>query len=254
MNAAVVGFIALSLSACQWAVAQVTVPFATGEWQPLVSEKLPDHGAAAELIAAISKAGGIKPTFEFLPWARAEAMVSRGEVFAAFPYAATPERREKHWVSDSFLVMQARFIAYKWNAKTPATAIAAGLEEIRTSSVGAIRGSHTLASMTASGYTNVTATPDVDKSILMLKNGRLDFLAEVPVVAFDSIKRILPDEVDNFMIMDKTPFAKNNNVLIVSKTYPHAAEILVKFNNGLAAIKKSGEYQKLLNKYHLTDQ
>jgi hypothetical protein len=80
---------------------EVQVIFATGEWPPFSSEDLPEYGTATALVSAICKAGGIQPKYEFYPWKRAELKVVSGEIFAAFPYAISEERKKIYDFSDT---------------------------------------------------------------------------------------------------------------------------------------------------------
>jgi len=233
----------------QAALAQITVPFVTGEWAPLVSDKLPNKGPAVELILAITKAAGITPVITFLPWARAEMTVQDGETFAAFPYAGTTERRSKFLISEPFLITHSKFIAYTGNPRTPAALANKSLEELKMSMIGAPSGGFVIDLLKSEGYKRVYVTEDTNRSIEILKSGKIDYFAEVPIVAFDSIKKLFPQDIDKFIIMNNTPFPKTEIGLIVSKSYPDSPEILKKFNNGLAIIKKSGEYKKIMNKY-----
>ena len=69
--------------------AATEVVFVTGEWEPFSSKSLPNKGIATELITIICKEAGINPTFNFVPWPRAEVAIEEGTAFAAFPYALT---------------------------------------------------------------------------------------------------------------------------------------------------------------------
>ena len=77
-----------------------TLYMVTGEWEPYVSETLPNHGGVAELVVAIVNEMGMDLKYEFVPWVRAESLVKRGDVFGAFPYASNEQRRKDFDFSD----------------------------------------------------------------------------------------------------------------------------------------------------------
>lgn len=95
----------------------VRVVFATGEWPPYTSESLPNYGAATALVSAISKAGGIEPVYQFYPWKRAELKVAQGDVFAAFPYAISQERKAAYDFSEVLFYGVNVFVYYQKNQK-----------------------------------------------------------------------------------------------------------------------------------------
>ena len=221
----------------------------TGEWRPFLSESLPNNGPVAEVVMASMKAAGLDASVAFYPWVRAEKMAASAEVFAAFPYATTAERRAQYLISDPILTLQTRLLIYLGNAKTPPSAVNWKLDAIKAASMGVPRGSHRLTQVRAQAYPNIVETADVDNSVRMLRAGRFDLLAEVPVIAFDSIRRLYPAEADKFLVLDVTPFPMHDNTLIVGQSYPNAAEIIKKFNGGLALIRKSGEYDRIMGRY-----
>ena len=71
------------------------------------------------------------------------------------------------------------------------------------------------------------------------------------MAAYYEIQRLYPNEVDKFQTLPITYKEKMPNGLIVSATYPGAKEILQKFNKGLEIIKQSGEYDRIISKYHM---
>lgn len=73
---------------------------ATGEWEPYVTQSLPNHGGVAELVTAVVDEMGMQLRYEFVPWVRAEALVKKGHVFAAFPYAKNTKREQAFDFSD----------------------------------------------------------------------------------------------------------------------------------------------------------
>ena len=46
-----------------------------------------------------------------------------------------------------------------------------------------------------------------------------------------------------------TSFPANTLHFLVSRSYPQAAELLQRFNQGLATLQASGEYQQLIEQY-----
>ncbi len=243
--------IAISCCIVGLAAQNIKVPFATGEWEPFTSEKLPNYGAATELVSAICKAADITPVYGFYPWARCEKTVDTGDAFASFPYAITVERKALFNYSEPL------FHSYNvvfYHTKNPKTAKGVKFEKIsdlKGYNIGILAGSFVATELEKNGIKYETTTT-LDLSIKKLQMGRVDFIIDEQAVTYDTIKKLFPKEMDQFKSLPK-PFGNvMANALIVSKKYPNANEILARFNKGLASIKKSGEYDKILKKYNMT--
>lgn len=228
----------------------IQVVFATGEWSPFSSENLPEYGTATALISAICKAGGIQPRYVFYPWKRAELKVLTGEVFAAFPYAVSEERKRDYDFSDILFYGINVFVYYEENLDSPAPKVYETLEDLKKYRIGGISGSFLKPAFSHAGL-NYEPTTTLDQSIHKLVAGRLDLCIDDKLVLYDSITRLYPDKLEHFKFLPK-PFGKKMaNALLVSRTYPNAKEILSKFNRGLAIIKETGEYDRIVIKYNL---
>lgn len=233
------------------AAEDVQVVFATGEWLPYTSETLPEYGAATALVSAICRAGGIQPVYQFYPWKRAEQMVADGEVFAAFPYVISDERKTAYDFSDIFFYGVNVFVYYEKNPKTAAPVPYDTLDDLRGYRIGGFRGAFWEPVFEKAGLPYQDTTT-VDQSIRKLVADRLDLCIDNQVVLYDAIQRLFPDDIAHFKTLPKPFGEKMPNALLVSRTYPEAQDILKKFNEGLAIMKQNGEYDRLIEKYHMT--
>lgn len=229
----------------------VRVVFATGEWPPFSSETLPEYGRATALVSAICKAAGILPSYEFYPWKRAELKVVKGEIFAAFPYAFSKEREELFIFSDTIFYGVNMFIYYDHNQKTKSAVPYDGLDDLRGYRIGVISGSFLSSTLENAGL-DYESTTSIDQSIHKLVAGRLEFCVDDQVVLHDAIQRLYPDKINHFKFLTKPLGRKTPTGLLVSPTYPGARNILAKFNKGLEVIKQNGEYDRIIEKYHMT--
>lgn len=228
------------------------VDFATGEWPPFTSSKLQDFGKATALVSAICKRAGIEPVYHFYPWRRAEMMVLKGRMFAAFPYAVSEERKRSYDFSDILFYGLNVVVYHADNPRIPPSfgfEIAADLEGYR---IGGISGSFLARSLEKVGI-KYQPTTSIDQSIHKLRAGRLDFCIDDSVVIADAIRRLYPDEVDKFIILPKTFGAKNPTALLVSRSYPGAKDLLQRFNQALAEMKESGEYDRIISQNRMAN-
>ncbi|MDT8991375.1 transporter substrate-binding domain-containing protein [Curvibacter sp. APW13] len=230
---------------------EMEVVFATGEYPPFTSQGLPEQGATTALVTAICQAAGLRPVYRFYPWRRAESMVETGEAFAAFPYGINKERKERFDFSDVlYMVRNAVVYHAKDNDKNLPPRFEK-LQDLRAYRVGVIQGSFAEGPLRESGVRYETAST-VEQSIKKLQAGRIDLYIDDQAVIFDAVSRLYPDQVDRFRALPKAFNEQAANHLMVSRSYPNAATLLLKFNAGLAAIKASGEYQRIVRKYRLS--
>lgn len=228
----------------------IQVVFATGEWLPFTSKKLPDYGVATVLVSAICKAGGIEPVYQFYPWKRAELKVAQGDLFAAFPYAITAERKSTFNFSEVLFHGVNVFVYYQKQLKTDLHLTYQNLGDLRGYRIGCISGSFLYPLLERAGL-RYEPTTTIDQSIKKLVAGRIDFIIDNQDVIFDAVQRLYPDEINHFKVLPK-PLEKTPTALLVSRTYPDSMAILEKFNKGLSIIKQNGEYDRITNEYRIT--
>ncbi len=224
---------------------EIAAVFATGEWPPYTSAKLPGYGYATRIVSAACEAGGIKPEYRFYPWPRAEQMVTEGRAFAAFPYIVNAEKRDKYLISDVVLYGTNYFVYYAKNPRTPGPFRYDSLEDFRGYTVGLIRGDSFEKEFQQAGI-DIESSNLVDNSIKMLALGRIDFYLGEKLSIHDMVERLFPQEKNRFRLLPQNYGETRPNALIVSKAYPDAEEILRKFNQGLRHIKKNGTYDKIM--------
>ena len=229
---------------------EVQVIFATGEWPPFSSENLPEYGTATALVSAICKAGGIQPKYEFYPWKRAELKVVTGEIFAAFPYAISEERRKSHDFSDILFHGVNVFVHYEKNLHSRVAITYKALDDLQGYRIGGISGSFLEPAFSHAGL-SYEPTTTLDQSIHKLVAGRIDLCIDDKVVLYDAIMRLYPDKIGHFRFLPKPFGEKMPTALLVSRAYPDARQILKKFNRGLAIIKQNGEYDRIIAKYNM---
>lgn len=240
----------LVVTPCGASAEQLKVVFATGEWPPYSSEHLPDYGFVTALVSAISRVADIEPVYRFYPWKRAELLVLRGEVFGAFPYAISNERKTDFDFSDVLFYGLNVLVYYRDN-----TRIANGFSytepaDLRGYRIGGISGSFLRNDLEEAGV-EYQETTSIDQSIQKLAAGRIDFVIDDKVVLADTIQRLYPEEADKFSFVAEPFGEKKPTALIVSRDYPDANRILARFNDALQTLKASGEYDRLIKTYQM---
>lgn len=244
-------FFALSMLFCLRVFgAEQEVRFAIGEWAPFTGSNIVNFGAASEVVSAAAKAGGLKPVYVFVPWKRAEDIVSTGKVFATFPYRKTPEREEKYNFSDAIFNSAAGILRYSRNVKTKINYKT--INDLQPYVVGCTAGSEATINPLKVAKIRVEETTTFDTTLMKLASSRIDFAIEDKVVAFDAVKRIFPEKINDFEFLENDFTPANSMHVMVSKRHPGSDETLKKFNVGLKKIKDDGTMKKIFSKYGLT--
>lgn len=227
------------------------VVFATGEWPPFTSKKLPHYGRATALVSAICKVAGIDPVYEFYPWKRAEALVLKGKAFAAFPYAVSADRQRIFNYSDVLFQGLNALVYHRSNPNIPKDFKYRSPADLAGYRIGGISGSFLRSELDRAGI-KYKATTSIDQSIQKLVVGRLDFCIDDRVVLTDAIHRLYPGKMLDFKFVPQPFGEKRPTALLVSRDYPKSQELLKRFNKALAIMKENGEYQRILEELRLT--
>lgn len=224
------------------------IVLATGEWEPYTSEKMKDQGFFTEIVTAVFKELNIEVEYKFLPWKRCEDMATKGDVFAAFPYMITEERKKTFDFTDTVAKSTGKFFYHKggnikdgfnWNSYA----------DLKSYKVGGTLGYWYEKDFQAAGL-NTEFVPNEDSSFKKLQMNRIDLAASDELVGWQLIKSLFPKEVSNFDTLDK-PLNESELCLMVSKAYPDSKNLTEKFNTGLKKIKEKGIYSAILKKYNI---
>ncbi len=239
----------LLLAACAAVPAQeIEVPFATGEYEPFTSKRLPNYGLFTEIVSAVCKAAGLKPIYQFYPWTRAERMVLEGKVFGAFPYARTDERARLYDFSDPLYHVTMAIFYYDKNPKFGGKPIQYDrIEDLKGYAFGGLKAIFYEKELLSAGI-DFRPQENVDQSFEMMKLGRIDFVIDEISVGYANIKKRIPGDLAHFKTLDKPYGDTKISGLIVSRDYPDSTKILKRFNDGIKAIRVSGEYDRILQR------
>lgn len=230
------------------------VILATGDWPPYVYETGPDKGPIAEIIIAAFKEEGISTQIFFYPWKRAEDETRDGRVFAAFPYATSDERKKEFNFSNPMYVVKAKFF---YNKKFHPNGMTFDkLEDLKNYKIGGLLGSWYEPTFKAAKL-QVEYVAGTEQNVEKLALGRIDLIIEEENSVNYLIRKKYPEQIDQFASLEKPleqPGVVNDLSLLVSRGYPKSADLLKKFNSGLAAIRANGTYKQILEKYLLAPQ
>jgi len=222
--------------------------FVTSPYEPYV---IADEGRASgifpDIIRAVFKGSHIRPEFEFLPWLRGEHEVQAGKAFATFPYLKTKARRETFGFSAPIIYFFPKFFynrsrfpdGFEWQTLT----------DFKGYKIGGVRGYWYEQDFKDAGLTTLYVTSD-RQNIEMLRFKRIDFTLIDELVGWNLIRRTAPSFIGSYAVSAKAESSAAFH-LMISPEYPGGDKLTQLLNMGLKRIQQSGEYQEILDRYHV---
>jgi polar amino acid transport system substrate-binding protein len=226
-----------------------TIVLATGDWEPYTSSTMESKGAFTEIVTAVFHEMKMEPRYEFYPWKRAETVVQKGQVFAAFPYLMNDERKQIYNFSDTIMNGKGCFFYYKkYTQHEPKYQELSDLSAIK---IGGVLG-YWYETSFKKAKLNVEYVSSDDMNLKKLYANRVQLIACDELVGWALIEKNYSKEVAQFGTLKK-PLNQDEYRLMISKTYPNASEITKSFNAALQKLKKSGKINSILEKYHIKE-
>lgn len=218
---------------------------ATGELPPYSTASRADHGIALAVVRAAFEREGIEVEYVFLPWNRAQEEARSGRFDGTAAWGRRPDRERDFLLSDNVLTEQwvllhRAELALDWQK----------LDALGAWRIGAIRNYtytpefHALA---GSGALKVDWVPDDTALLRMLIAGRVDIAPLDRNVACQLLEQHFKSEDwRRIAAHPKLITDTFTSHLMLPKLRPDSAARLQRFNRGLAQLRSSGQYQKLV--------
>lgn len=226
------------------AYAKDKVTFAIDEWTPFFSKNLPNYGPLSEIVRLALAEVGIQVEYDFVPWKRGYVMAVAGEYDGTPGWVWTEKRAAKFYFSDKILV-QEEYLFYSKSRPLRAKTI----DDLAGLTMGLHIGSmivKELQPLLKRGEMKVAENSSYKALFRMMMKGRVDYISLGSFVGIGTMRKALPREQ-----WDQVGFIKNlikpvNYHLIVPKSKKDGPELINAFNKGLRALRKSGEYERIL--------
>lgn len=226
-------------------IAEERIPLATGEWEPFTSSEIEGYGFFSEIVTAAFKEADIDITYNFYPWKRCAAYVKSGDVFAAFPYSITNQR--KNYASFSDPVSETTTVFF-YNRKKHNNPIEYdNIVELKQYTIVGVLGYY-YADVFKKANLDVMYVTTEKKALELIYHERYDIFPLSNYVGWNLIKNLYPKDYHSFTTC-KTPLDTTTLHLMVSKKYPNYKSLIKKFNAALIRVKKKGIYQEILSRH-----
>jgi len=221
-----------------------TITVTTGEWAPLISEKLSGYGPISIIVKEAFSHNSIDVEFRFVPWKRAMREVDIGSSNASSAWRITDKRKQKFLFSENVYENENVFFYLKsrpFDWKT--------LKDLKPYQIGAVLAyaySEDFENAEKKGAFEVYRVNKEKLLIDMLLSGRIHAFPANREVGLSLIRSEAPEFFNDFAIHPK-PLTKKPLRLIVKKNAKGQA-LLKKFNAGLKTLKSSGRFEEIYGK------
>lgn len=234
----------MSLALCTSALAAPLRLVTGDDYAPFTGKALPAGGMLTQVVRAALQRSSIDSSLDWQPWKRGYMKTLRGDYDATFPYVHTPQREEVFLYSEPLFVAEQHIFSR------------AG-QVIEINDVPSMQGLRLC-------YPLGWQPPPIIQQLL--DDGQL---RRHSPTGLNECARLLLMDRDDFFISDRRlgetalqltgvpleQFRRSDSAinsstlhLIVPRSHPQAAVIIAQFNQGLAQLRASGDYQRLLER------
>ncbi|MFE8071215.1 transporter substrate-binding domain-containing protein [Marinobacteraceae bacterium S3BR75-40.1] len=215
-----------------------TVALANGDWKPYLGKDLPGGGPVARLVKAAFENQGWDVKYEYYPWKRGFQMAKNADLDGSIVWSYNDERAQDFLYSDP--VIDLKTVVF-YNKDKPVEW--PNKEDLKGLKLGGVVGYDYAFVTEDNGYT-IERVGSPENNYKKLAAGRLDGVMEELLVGQQLASEVgVADQVD----YNPKPIKSNPYHLIVGKANPRAQKVIDTFNKGIAALKASGEYNKILD-------
>lgn len=238
--------LALSIGCSAGALAQArdTIRITSFTWQPMFSENGPHHGFVPHIVAEAFALVGVEVEYGFFPWQESFDLAKDGEWDGSAAWWDRPDRHKDFLFSDPVAPTQVVFFHSKSSALDWRT-----YEDLKGLTVGATEGydyGKQFNEAKEAGIIKVEITPDDETNLKKLLEGQIDVFPGDLMVTYAQIRdTFTPEEAEQFTHSPKSVF-EEPLFLILSRKVPDNEQMLKRFNEGLAMLKKSGRYDEII--------
>ncbi len=215
----------------------------TTEWAPHYGTGLPEKGLTTALVKAAFKAGGHNAEVEFIPWERALKEVREGLHDIVMGAYYNEDRAQIYHMSDQIYSLDLVLVA------RPGLGVKSyqSLQELRKYKIGISRGYANSKKFDSADYLDKHPATTPTLNIRKLFRGRID-LAVMNYDLFRYNAKLEGFCVGNVEFLEPpldTPYLH----IMASREIGDGEKIINDFNSGLKAIKDSGEFLRIFNRF-----
>ncbi|NKD85909.1 amino acid ABC transporter substrate-binding protein [Haematospirillum jordaniae] len=223
--------------------AQDPLSLVTGDYAPYSGENLPQGGLSTILVRAVFKAMDMpEPKMLWMPWKRGYEQAKSGEFPATFPYFKDSEREKDFLFSEPLHIYKRVFFARsqhikalkgEWNSMRLCVPLGWTVEPF--------------AEIIREYSMELQRPASLESCMRMLESSRTDLIVDDEIVVAHELKRTF-GTTDGFSPSTHKQ-QEDRSYFLVSRAIKDSQKLHETFNEGLAKIRASGEYDKIVETY-----
>ncbi|WP_439889320.1 substrate-binding periplasmic protein [Pseudomonas sp. MBLB4123] len=216
----------------------------SGEWPPFHGAELPKQGVASQIVTEAFALEGIEVRWEFLPWARAMQLATQGQRAGTALWRRNAERERLFFISDPVLETQTHLlhrksVEFAWQT----------LDDLRGLRIGATRGYYygkAFERAESTGRLNVQRINSDEVALRQLLAGRIDLFPLSRLAASSLLAQRFTSAERAQLSFHPLPLSSHSLHLLLSRRIAANAELMARFNNGLARLHENGKIARWL--------
>lgn len=222
---------------------QMAIVLGSDDWPPYIGGGLPDYGILSRVVTAAFARSKVTVSYRFLPNNRSLQSARNGMVDGSLGWAPSPDRLQDLLYSQP--VMSARMVFFQRKAHAVHWTQLSDLAGLR---IGVTIGNYYSAEfdrLTRQGILHTDGVGDDLSNFRKLLAQRIDlFPIEEEVGQFLLSRHFSPREIRQ---LERTqPFWMAPMHVVIWRKHPRGAELIARFNRGLLALQRSGEFDRLV--------
>jgi polar amino acid transport system substrate-binding protein len=227
-----------------------SVRLVTGnDYAPYTGKTLPAYGMLSKLVRTVFERSGVSSNLYWRPWNRGYLNTLQTDFDATFPYVRSAAREQ------DFLYSAPMYVGEQYIFSR------AG-ERLSADDTSSMHGKRLCYPLGWQAPPKVQALLDAEQvqrhspaslneCARLLLLGRDDFFLADRYLGESALMR--SGATANHFVRSQTPINRSTLHLIVSRQHPRAQWLIEQFNQGLASMQASGDYQRLIDNYLARD-
>ncbi|MGL4205364.1 MAG: substrate-binding periplasmic protein [Aeromonadaceae bacterium] len=221
-------------------VGATPIRLVTGEFIPFSGEKLVDGGISTQIVkAAFREAGFDAVDIQFQPWTRGYQLTLQASFTATYPYAWSPQRASLFLYSAPINID-----SLSWFSRGDDNRAQTGAWHKLSVCIPLGWNTRHADKLIADYQMRLYQPRGVEQCLLMLEKKRVDLLPMNDRVVFEASNKLFGTPYQFRPLLQHKQ--SDTFYLMISRQHPQGREIIDAFNNGLAALRSDGRYDKLL--------
>ncbi len=212
-------------------------------WPPYVDNALPGDGLAMKIVTTAFERVGYTTKVRIEKWEKALQGSELGVYDVAGAIWKSKSRKEKLLYSDPYLKNNIVLVA---NSKSQFEFNS--LDDLRGLMVGILKDYAYEEKFMSDAKILKFQANRLTQNLISVQQGQLDVAVADKRLALYELKHFMGDNRGKFRFLAK-PLASRNLYIAAPISNAQSKILISKFNQGLAAIKKDGSYQRILDEY-----